>query len=154
MLVIFFFKQKSAYEMRISNWSSDVCSSDLCRTIIGRVAIGGDAIFGRSLDPRLFLVEDEVDDTRHGVGAIGGRRAAGDDLDALDQPLRKSVHVDEPGHRRSDRTLAVEQHERARGAERAQVERVDARGARAEVSVRAGRGYAAAARGEVVTHVA
>src|SRR3546814_18370338 len=29
MLCIFFFKQKTAYEMRISDWSSDVCSSDL-----------------------------------------------------------------------------------------------------------------------------
>src|SRR3546814_6766387 len=28
-LVVFFFKQKTAYEMRISDWSSDVCSSDL-----------------------------------------------------------------------------------------------------------------------------
>src|SRR3546814_11423732 len=28
-LVFFFFKQKTAYEMRISYWSSDVCSSDL-----------------------------------------------------------------------------------------------------------------------------
>src|SRR3546814_3987212 len=27
----FFFKQKTAYEMRISDWSSDVCSSDLSR---------------------------------------------------------------------------------------------------------------------------
>src|SRR3546814_1926642 len=27
----FFFKQKTAYEMRISDWSSDVCSSDLLR---------------------------------------------------------------------------------------------------------------------------
>src|SRR3546814_10415480 len=27
----FFFKQKTAYEMRISDWSSDVCSSDLIR---------------------------------------------------------------------------------------------------------------------------
>src|SRR3546814_14691922 len=30
-LCFFFFKQKTAYEMRISDWSSDVCSSDLCR---------------------------------------------------------------------------------------------------------------------------
>src|SRR3546814_10205605 len=29
MLVFCFFKQKTAYEMRISDWSSDVCSSDL-----------------------------------------------------------------------------------------------------------------------------
>src|SRR3546814_9939351 len=28
-LLIFFFKQKTAYDMRISDWSSDVCSSDL-----------------------------------------------------------------------------------------------------------------------------
>src|SRR3546814_9360955 len=28
-LTLFFFKQKTAYEMRISDWSSDVCSSDL-----------------------------------------------------------------------------------------------------------------------------
>src|SRR3546814_4918971 len=27
--ICFFFKQKTAYEMRISDWSSDVCSSDL-----------------------------------------------------------------------------------------------------------------------------
>src|SRR3546814_15856847 len=31
LFVFFFFKQKTAYEMRISDWSSDVCSSDLIR---------------------------------------------------------------------------------------------------------------------------
>src|SRR3546814_4501063 len=31
-LLFFFFKQKTAYEMRISDWSSDVCSSDLPET--------------------------------------------------------------------------------------------------------------------------
>src|SRR3546814_10873510 len=30
-IFVFFFKQKTAYEMRISDWSSDVCSSDLVR---------------------------------------------------------------------------------------------------------------------------
>src|SRR3546814_8751008 len=43
--LLFFFKQKTAYEMRISDWSSDVCSSDLIaadrtgilhRRIVGR----------------------------------------------------------------------------------------------------------------------
>src|SRR3546814_3037540 len=29
LMVLFFFKHKTAYEMRISDWSSDVCSSDL-----------------------------------------------------------------------------------------------------------------------------
>src|SRR3546814_1230587 len=33
--VFFFFKQKTAYEMRISDWSSDVCSSDLS-SVVGR----------------------------------------------------------------------------------------------------------------------
>src|SRR3546814_1184341 len=37
MYIIFFFKQKTAYEMRISDWSSDVCSSDLhLRGVDGR----------------------------------------------------------------------------------------------------------------------
>src|SRR3546814_1962788 len=31
---VFFFKQKTAYEMRISDWSSDVCSSDLARQLV------------------------------------------------------------------------------------------------------------------------
>src|SRR3546814_10826327 len=33
MFFFFFFKQKTAYEMRISDWSSDVCSSDLEVTV-------------------------------------------------------------------------------------------------------------------------
>src|SRR3546814_11459637 len=36
----FFFKQKTAYEMRISDWSSDVCSSDLSAASCGRVDVG------------------------------------------------------------------------------------------------------------------
>src|SRR3546814_2053142 len=32
--VFFFFKQKTAYEMRISDWSSDVCSSDLVNRVV------------------------------------------------------------------------------------------------------------------------
>src|SRR3546814_4545554 len=34
MLLFFFFEQKTAYEMRISDWSSDVCSSDLSPTSV------------------------------------------------------------------------------------------------------------------------
>src|SRR3546814_3120990 len=34
MLFVFFIKQKTAYEMRISDWSSDVCSSDLFGMVI------------------------------------------------------------------------------------------------------------------------
>src|SRR3546814_2326829 len=43
--VFFFFKQKTAYEMRISDWSSDVCSSDL-------VLAGGGPSPSRRLMPR------------------------------------------------------------------------------------------------------
>src|SRR3546814_18683245 len=39
--IFFFFKQKTAYEMRISDWSSDVCSSDLTSSIdeVGNVVV-------------------------------------------------------------------------------------------------------------------
>src|SRR3546814_3859445 len=51
-MLFFFFKQKTAYEMRISDWSSDVCSSDLrqgmmvavvsaARDIVGVLWLGG-----------------------------------------------------------------------------------------------------------------
>src|SRR3546814_3434836 len=43
LLFFFFFKQKTAYEMRISDWSSDVCSSDLT----GRIRL---SLFKRELD--------------------------------------------------------------------------------------------------------
>src|SRR3546814_7402262 len=39
-MIVFFFKQKTAYEMRISVWSSDVCSSDLLKEF-GRAARTG-----------------------------------------------------------------------------------------------------------------
>src|SRR3546814_14989311 len=48
MSIFFFFKQKTAYEVRISDWSSDVCSSDLCvgmtirRKRISRVSVSAD----------------------------------------------------------------------------------------------------------------
>src|SRR3546814_15083820 len=43
MGVVFFFKQKTAYEMRISDWSSDVCSSDLVQhaAVLGAGIMGG-----------------------------------------------------------------------------------------------------------------
>src|SRR3546814_6350871 len=47
---VFFFKQKTAYEMRISDWSSDVCSSDLQREDIPP----GRGLFGRRQDQRAF----------------------------------------------------------------------------------------------------
>src|SRR3546814_4641289 len=46
LLCFFFFKQKTAYEMRISDWSSDVCSSDL---LINRKAVMGPWCFYGSM---------------------------------------------------------------------------------------------------------
>src|SRR3546814_7725888 len=40
---VFFFKQKTAYEMRISDWSSDVCSSDLVMTNEASTLLDSDA---------------------------------------------------------------------------------------------------------------
>src|SRR3546814_12727905 len=37
--VFFFFKQKTAYEMRISDWSSDVCSSDLRTKRVSKMSV-------------------------------------------------------------------------------------------------------------------
>src|SRR3546814_18846966 len=50
-LCFFFFKQKTAYEMRISDWSSDVCSSDL---LLFRLASG--ALGDRPIELRLLEI--------------------------------------------------------------------------------------------------
>src|SRR3546814_1966293 len=57
--LFFFFKQKTAYEMRISDWSSDVCSSDLFATL----AMTGLVWIGQRRPPAAFvdLVADLVD---------------------------------------------------------------------------------------------
>src|SRR3546814_1406667 len=48
MVLVFFFKQKTAYEMRISDWSSDVCSSDLLeqRVTVGPFVVGPQSLTG------------------------------------------------------------------------------------------------------------
>src|SRR3546814_16947653 len=45
---LFLFKQKTAYEMRISDWSSDVCSSDLADQTLMRLATH-DIAFGNNI---------------------------------------------------------------------------------------------------------
>src|SRR3546814_7185290 len=62
-LCFFFFKQKTAYEMRISDWSSDVCSSDLsgqnsCRTVPG--ACGNSVLAGETFDDEARSEERRV----------------------------------------------------------------------------------------------
>src|SRR3546814_10041756 len=59
MFIVFFFKQKTAYEMRISDWSSDVCSSDLVWPLAGplRAARGARHTVYAITDRRLFILE-------------------------------------------------------------------------------------------------
>src|SRR3546814_10066515 len=64
LFVFFFFKQKTAYEMRISDWSSDVCSSDLAHSMFAKLcslparsiamhATGKQRIYSRSEERRV-----------------------------------------------------------------------------------------------------
>src|SRR3546814_1659718 len=75
--MFFFFKQKTAYERRISDWSSDVCSSDLR---LDRREIGGDDLGAAAERTRL----------RHRL--LGGRAAdAGDVGPRLGQRERDAL---------------------------------------------------------------
>src|SRR3546814_20729864 len=64
-LIVFFFKRKTAYEMRISDWSSDVCSSDL----VGVDGVGEAALLAHLLDQargEAATAEDVV----HDIGGV------------------------------------------------------------------------------------
>src|SRR3546814_565626 len=68
-MVFFFFKQKTAYESRISDWSSDVCSSDLHRKNQGKGAAVKSAL--RAAHARGFTHALQIDaDGQHDVGDI------------------------------------------------------------------------------------
>src|SRR3546814_2462119 len=69
LLVFFFFKQKTAYEMRISDWSSDVCSSDLWPV---DSAVGPPAGFrrGRSEGDRSARCDGHTASTRSRLRAV------------------------------------------------------------------------------------
>src|SRR3546814_16891858 len=69
--VFFFFKQKTAYEMRISDWSSDVCSSDLDhRGDAARCSSASSAVHGLLvLLARLADLHAHVDQARRQAGA-------------------------------------------------------------------------------------
>src|SRR3546814_18984455 len=56
--VFFFFKQKTAYEMRISDWSSDVCSSDLAEA--AAAADGHQFSQCLTVDAELFTGDERV----------------------------------------------------------------------------------------------
>src|SRR3546814_8300157 len=70
VLFFFFFKQKTAYEMRISDWSLDVCSSDLQGRAIADVE-----------EREGLQIEIDVDGLRRRAGAALGDGE--DDVEAL-----------------------------------------------------------------------
>src|SRR3546814_15941502 len=101
ILLLFFFKQKTAYEMRISDWSSDVCSSDLQRCaarVVGHdarsacrvVGIGG----GRA-GPLGGPVLQALDRIEHAATELTERRPAADHAQLLQRARREL----EPGGR-------------------------------------------------------
>src|SRR3546814_8091232 len=55
MCLIFFIKQKTAYEMRISDWSSDVCSSDLGLKSGDRIVAADGTSIGRFQDLQTYV---------------------------------------------------------------------------------------------------
>src|SRR3546814_4904236 len=66
----FFFKQKTAYEMRISDWSSDVCSSDLDRVPDEVARRGdGDELLGTVTAERGEVVDAALGEQLLDVGA-------------------------------------------------------------------------------------
>src|SRR3546814_4252298 len=62
-LLFFFFKQKTAYEMRISDWSSDVCSSDLLRGTANGAATPMDGQYLKDFDFEADDGRGEIDMT-------------------------------------------------------------------------------------------
>src|SRR3546814_18747078 len=90
-MVLLFFKQKTAYEMRISDWSSDVCSSDL--KMVG-VGMG----LQQPVDCKVMLLDEGDDLVGRGKARAPCRRIiieyAVDDRGALGRGI-----VDDIGHR-------------------------------------------------------
>src|SRR3546814_6961295 len=72
--MFFFFKQKTAYEMRISDWSSDVCSSDLLGEQPQKAKLAVQPVagrFGRRRRARLVIDDGECAVDRL-IDAVGG----------------------------------------------------------------------------------
>src|SRR3546814_5601243 len=75
VVYFFFFKQKTAYEMRISDWSSDVCSSDLHHAGLHKIVQfyagrqPGYQLQGQAANQRSVLSDKEVFGARHAASS-------------------------------------------------------------------------------------
>src|SRR3546814_12189249 len=67
---VFFFKQKTAYEMRMSDWSSDVCSSDLATSGCSR----SHAQMRAAFSPARLMRSSSVSRLRKSIQALCGSR--------------------------------------------------------------------------------
>src|SRR3546814_6075165 len=65
---VFLFKQKTAYEMRISDWSSDVCSSDLADTLNERVGTMTESMQEQS--GATVNISDNIQDAAAGIESV------------------------------------------------------------------------------------
>src|SRR3546814_9120441 len=107
-LFFFFFKQKTAYEMRISDWSSDVCSSDLVEIdhrLPRRHAAGVEPLWAiraadrgvEAVDHPVIELVRSVDDRQVGVPAAADLALqadrAGDVLDLAGDLRQESVGI-------------------------------------------------------------
>src|SRR3546814_4430855 len=114
-VLFFFFKQKTAYEMRISDWSSDVCSSDLPAHLWRRHRVVGGRI---GLCARRPLAEP--DRLRPGAGdahRVPHRRLPGEllrdpELRGVDEGDRPGFHADLRPPRPAPRHRAGYRHRR------------------------------------------
>src|SRR3546814_4952201 len=88
----FFFKQKTAYEMRISDWSSDVCSSDLVARGAARLALHGGGGLALALLGRLLVVLALAGFGQHAGLLAGALEAAQGKLERL---VRSEEHTSE-----------------------------------------------------------
>src|SRR3546814_3484797 len=87
----FFFKQKTAYEMRISDWSSDVCSSDLMMMAMLRVNVPSIFVYGGSILPGRYEGRDvTVVDVFEAVGQHAAGHCPLKDLTALEKVARSA----------------------------------------------------------------
>src|SRR3546814_253736 len=92
--LFFFFKQKTAYDGRISDWSSDVCSSDLAKAVRGVAATGRDASQAHGPDPDPPLWRTAAYPARRRKGT--GRTACGPRSGSRGHPVHR--HGPGPGH--------------------------------------------------------